>query len=503
MLENVALNQTRFNTPGVAPDNRGILLGKQGALLFSSVDRLVGFFRVFCDESSMDDLLPKLKIMQVRTPLESREFLVFFHASTSYLLDRASRISGLFGGLAFTGSGKHYVKYRDNSSPLGYDIGSLHTDPADFVLYADTFTQGYNRMKDVGFDQLVFRLSLRKLPGADDQADRDVLWLAARKGLARSLLIYLWRNRVRAEAAQVDLSEKATFGQGAQLMLVRVHDLPLRMLALFQEVPGIEVHRPVGENCIVQLGWSHPFRLESCASVFEKDKFYVFSGIRDAVDILATPPPLVPGNDLVGGGFDLGDRPAKDPRAMQPAKPDKLEVELKLVPTASARRRVTATLVAWAQAGWLKRIVYAMPPTLLASYRVAAINDGLFVICDQGVDGLPIGDFFQEAAPSIYVPMGYEFLPRVSEQVLTDHVGGIANRYVVFPLGGSAPLALDHGLFEPLGRRALARLTPVARGRDDRLPAPRSVTPATVVNEDAGTLPLWGFKSSSDRERSE
>ena len=31
MLEHVALNQTRFNTPGVAPDNRGILMGKQGA----------------------------------------------------------------------------------------------------------------------------------------------------------------------------------------------------------------------------------------------------------------------------------------------------------------------------------------------------------------------------------------------------------------------------------------------------------------------------------------
>src|SRR6266436_9047449 len=78
MLEHVALNQTRFNTPGVAPDNRGILMGKQGALLFASVDRLVGFFRVFCDESPMDDIYPKLKIHQVRTPLESREFVVLF-----------------------------------------------------------------------------------------------------------------------------------------------------------------------------------------------------------------------------------------------------------------------------------------------------------------------------------------------------------------------------------------------------------------------------------------
>jgi hypothetical protein len=499
MLEHVALNQTRFNTPGVAPDNRGILLGKQGALLFSSVDRLVGFFRVFCDESSMDDLLPKLKIHQVRTPLESREFLVFFHASTSYLLDRASRIAALFGGLAFTGSGKHYVRYRDNGSPLGYDIATLHTDPADFVLYADTFTQGYNRVKDVGFDQLVLRLSLRPLPG-DDEADRDLLWLTVRSGLARPVLVYLWRNRVRADAAMVQPQGQGAFGGGASLLLVRVHDLPERMLKLYCKVPGIEVHRPVADNVIVQLGFRHPFRLESCASVFDKEKFYVFSGERDAVEILATPPPLVPANDLIGGGFDLGDRAEKDPRAMEGKKLDKLEVELKLVPSPGARRRVTATLVPWSQAGWLKRLVYALPPTLLATYRVAAVAEGLFIIGEQGIDGLPIGDLFQEAAPSIYVPIGHEFLPRVSAEVLTDHVGGVANRFVVFPLGAPAPLSLEHGLFEPLGRRALARLETSARTRDERMPPPRTLTPATVVNEDAGALPLWGFRAGKERE---
>lgn len=497
MLEHVSLNQTRFNTPGVSPDNRGVLLGKQGGLLFSSVDRLVGFFRVFCDESSMDDIIAKLKIHQVRTPLESREFLVFFHASTSYLLDRAARIAGLFGGLSFTGSGKHYVKYRDNTSPLGYDIGALHTDPADFVLYSDTFTQGYTRVKDVGFESLVFRLSLRALPG-DDQTERELLWLTARQGLARSVLVYLWRNRVRAEAAKVEpQGTGGTFGQGGSLLLVKVHDLPERMLTLFQKVPGIEVHRPVGDNTVVEVGYRHPFRLESCTGVFEKDKFYVFSGTRDAVDVLSTPPPLVPGNDLVAGGFDLGER--AEPRLYAAHPPDKLEVELKLVPSSAARRRVTATLVPWSQAAWCKRLVYALPPTLLQSYRVAAIKEGLFIIGEQGIDGLPIGDMFQEAAPSIYVPLGHEFLPRVSAAVLTDHVGGIASRYVVFPLGGDKPLALEHALFEPLGRRALARLEAQPRARDERMPPPRTVTPATVVNEDLGVLPLWGFKSEPDR----
>src|SRR4051812_5638027 len=125
MLEHVALHQTRFNTPGVAPDTRGILLGKQGAVLFASVDKLVGFFRILSEEAPLDDLLPTLKLLQVRTPLGSREFLILFHAASSYLVDRAARIATLLGGLTFTGSGKHFVKYRDEASPLGYDVTEL------------------------------------------------------------------------------------------------------------------------------------------------------------------------------------------------------------------------------------------------------------------------------------------------------------------------------------------------------------------------------------------
>ncbi|HSN33824.1 MAG TPA: hypothetical protein VLU41_14145, partial [Ideonella sp.] len=496
MLEPVALNQTRFNVPGVAPDNRGVVLGKQGALLFASVDRLVGFFRVFCDESSMDELLPKLKIHQVRTPLLSREFLVTFAASTSYLVDRTARIASLMGGLAFTGAGKHFVKYRDAQSPLGYDATQLVTDAADFVLYSDTFTQGYQRVKDVEFAQLVFRLSPRRLPGtpADDLVDAELLWLGVRRGLSRAVLTYLWRNRVRAEATLVEPAQTSagagSFGQGASFLLVRVHELPPRMLALFVDTPGIEVFRPVGENVVVEVGYRHPLHLASCASIFDKERFYVFSGGRDAVDVLMSPPPLVPARDLIGGGFDLGER--NEPAEATAREPDKLEVQLKLVPAASAQRRVTATLVPWTQAERLRKLVYALPPTMLASYRVAAIAEGLFVVGEQGIDGLPIGDMFAEAAPSIFVPLGMEFQPRVGRDVLTDHVGGVNGRYVVFPRGGR-PLALEHTSFEPLGRRALARIEVDVRQRDARMPPPPATTPATVVNEDLAALPLWGF----------
>ena len=75
MLERVALHQTRFRTPGVSPDPRGVVLGQTGAVLFPSLDRFVAFLRAYGEEGSLDELLPTLSIRRVITPLKTREVL--------------------------------------------------------------------------------------------------------------------------------------------------------------------------------------------------------------------------------------------------------------------------------------------------------------------------------------------------------------------------------------------------------------------------------------------
>jgi len=513
MLEHVALHQTRFNTPGVAPDTRGVLLGKQGAVLFASVDKLVGFFRILSEETPLDDLLPTVKIAQVKTPLQSREFLVLFHAASSYLCDRAARIARLLGGLTFTGSGKHFVKYRDEASPLGYDVDQLASDAsgagADFIVYADAFTQPYTKVKDVSFSQLVFRLSPRPVPGEGPRSrargratiDRELLWLVVQPGLGPSVLTYLWRNRVEAEAALVRREGESSFGAQSSYLMVRVHRLPVRMLDLFGDLPGVEVHRPVGENFVVEVGYRHPLRLESCQSVFDKERFYVFSGRRDTVDVIAAPGgaglPLTSGEHLVAANFDLEER--RPPVAAGSSAPEQVAVTLRLVPSPQPPRRVTATLVAWTHLEWLKRLVFAVPPTVLTGYRVATVDDGLLVVGAQGVDGLPLGEMFQEAAPSIYIPVGFEFLPRVSEAVLTDHVGGVQGRVIVFRRGAE-PFAVEESAFEPLGRRMLGRLEIESRPRSTRAGEPRPPVEAMVANDPVGPLPLWGFRGGDPPE---
>ena len=411
----------------------------------------------------MDELLPKLKIHQVRTPLDVARVPRALRAPrrrTSSTAPRASPRSS--AGCRFTGSGKHFVKYRDATSPLGYDATALYGEPADFVLYADTFMQGYQRVKDVEFAQLVFRLSPRRLPGtpADDLAGSRAP-VDRRAHRARALAADLSVAQPRARRGGVRRAGRHR-GRRRQLRPGHarscwraMHELPARMLALFAEVPGIEVFRPVGDNVVVQVGYRHPLHLR-----------VVRGGVRQGALLRLLRHPRRRRRACASRrrwcrrpiSSAAASISASAPSRVEhtPREPDKLEVQLKLVASATARRRVTATMVPWAHADRLRKLVYALPPTMLATYRVAAITEGLFVIGEQGIDGIPIGDMFQEAAPSIYVPLGMEFYPRVGAEVLTDHIGGVNGRYVVFPRGGR-PLALEHAAFEPLGRRALAR----------------------------------------------
>lgn len=539
MLEHVALNQTGFRTPGVAPDARGVLLGKLGAALLPSVDRAVSFFRLLSEESSLDDILPGTRLLQVRSSIGARELLVLLPAPNSYLLDRCARVAALCGGQLLTGSGKHLVQYRDRRSPLGYDIQATSAEPADYILYTDTSAHGYTRIKDIPFAGLVQQLALRPVPGGphrdvDELSEREVLWILCRRGLGPRVLRYLLLSsaatrpgrpaRLKVSGALLPLLAPAATApppteadlDGAAWLL-RVHELPPRPLQLLLDLPGVEVLRNATDNVLCALGYRHPLRLSSCTSAFDKERFYLFSGARGRCLELGGLPPLVPGDSLLQVRFDLDDAaraPAPPPQPL-PAQ----QVPLRLLPSDGGRRRVSGALVSWSRLPWFRQLVYLLPPTLLKGYRAAAIKEGLFVVCSQGIECLPMGDLFHECAPSIFVPVGMDFLPRISPEVLTDHVGGVAGRCVVFRPVAVPGAALDSpgdppgsrlqilGLplagFEELGRRALAPLQIDERaielgelgqaGKGRPLTEPRE---PLLVNDPVGGFALWGFRGA-------
>jgi len=501
-LEHVAQGQTRFFTPGVAPDPRGILLGRYAVMTFATLEGAVSWFRLYSSEASLDELLANLTIMKCKTALGGREIVVQIPAVTSYATDRAARLCRLVGGAIYTGTAKHFVKYRDDRSPYGYDAVDIGAMPAstDFMVHGDEFAQGYLREGDLPFQRLLFRLSIRKLPGGDklDPDDRGDLILAVARGLSEGIIRYLWRNRVEAHAGLFTPGTTSAFEDQSRergYMLIRVRALPERILALFLGTPGIDVFRPAGATAAVAVGYEHPIDLASCASVFPPDTFHVFWA-NDRVDVLPGPLALSDIADLTRVDLEM-DRP-RDPTQHGGTPPEPIGVQLKLAASMGPPRRVVATLIPLEHGPRLKRILFALPPVSLRGHRVAATDRGILVIGSENLDVIPLGQLLCELTPGLLVPLGMDVVPRVTPEVLARALGHATGLVTVFTTEGR-PFQVTEGSFATLERRSLAKMeVDRAETIDYAADAPVDVE---IVNDSVGRFALWGYPDAPDRKQ--
>jgi hypothetical protein len=151
----------------------------------------------------------------------------------------------------------------------------------------------------------------------------------------------------------------------------------------------------------------------------------------------------------------------------------------------------------WSEASWLKKLVYALPPTLLRGHRVAATTGFLIVLCDAGLDVVPLGTPMQELAPGLYVPVGFEIAPRAAPEVLAKTAGAGVERLVFFTRKSAAPVSVDAAAFAPLERRTLARITVEPAKLDPRVGAAPDPVEPELVAKPVGAFALWGFHTGN------
>ena len=487
MLERAALHQTRFRTPGVAPDARGVVLGQKGVVLFPSVDRLVGFLRAYGEEGSLDELLPSLEIRRVQTPLRTQEILLSIQAESSYRMDRVAGVAKLAGGLVFTGTSRHYVRYRDASSPLGYDVHQLLDETADVVLYDQTFQQVYEDDRTIDFRGLVLKLTPYRIPPSDIVAPERVL-ITAEVGVGAPLLGYLFRWHVTARAAIAEWPAESAFDDvPRRLYLFDAEAIPRRIVQLLQSLPGVHLFDPIGENFAVELGFRHPIALDSCASLFSDPVLSLFRG-DGRVELIDPVPPFAPIATLVQNDLKLD---APEVSEGRPGEQTPIALSLRLTTSQEPWRSVVATVVPESQREWLAKLLYVLPPRTMGALRIANGVDRIYLIDPQGIEGVPLGTFYCEVAPRIYVPAGLTLAPAVSPEVLVELVKNRGDGHVFFEPDRAAPLVIPGTAFGSLSRRALSDVHAEAAAA---IPLPDDAPRLPLLRyEDVPRFPLMGL----------
>lgn len=488
MLERAALHQTRFRTPGVTPDARGVVLGQKGIALFPSLDRLVAFLRAYGDEGSLDELIPSMEIRRLITPLRTREIMLSVQAESSYRMDRIAGIAKLAGGLVFTGTSRHFVKYRDAGSPLGYDVQELLDASADLVLYHDTFRQQYDYEREIAFRDLVLKLTPYKIPPSEREVP-SALFATAEPGIGGALVSYLFRWRVQARAALAEWPSRSAFEDSTRRLFVfDMVDVPPRIVALMTALPGVRVYEPIASTAAVELGHRHPIALESCTSLFGADTLHLFRG-EGGVELVTPLPPFAPVRSLVRASVSVEDAEVPASGAGVEAELS-LSLPLKLAPSNDPFRAVVASIVPIEQRTWLARLLYALPPNTLASMRLAIGDSRIFLLDPKGIEGAPLGTFYSEAAPRIYVPAGMALVPAVAPAVLTELVRDRGDGHVFFEPGNAAPIVVPESAFGTVPRRAIRDVSgdPISADRPD---GDEPELPLLQYDE-ARRFPLWG-----------
>lgn len=495
MLEQVTLGQSRFKTPGIAPDSRGIALGRFGLIQLANVEALVSWLRVYSAEASLDELLAEMQILRVRTPLQSREILVRIPAVSSYVMDAVSRCARLVGSTLFTGTAKHFVQYRDERAPYGYDAAEIVAlaGGAQVMIHARDYTQSYFHEGELSFEKLLFRLSLRKQGGLSNLKPEDTIVLAIEKGLGNGVIRYLWRNQIAGEATLVRPLEQSAFDEVSgtrEMLLLRATGMPERIIELFDSTPGIDLYHQITPNIAIEFGYSHAIDLRSCASLLGESRYYLFGGKEDRVDSVDGPLRFSSIEHLTELKADIKGVDARHESTSHTLAD--VAVPVRLVASLRNPTQIAGTLVPWSQASWVKRLVYLLPPGALSGQRVAATDRGILLLADNDVDTLPLGQFLVELAPGFLVPAGMELQPRVSSQVLASTLGHAAGVITVFP-ASERPFQTAISELRPLDRVALSAmevesLSAIDQGHEPS-PEPR------VANQDIGAFALWGFRA--------
>jgi hypothetical protein len=487
VLERIALHQTRLHVPGLSLDAKGVALGARGLVLLPSIDRLAGFLGAYTRSHSLEELLPSLAIHVVRSSVGAHEIAFEVAAESSERMDRLSETARLVGGFTFTGTSRHFVQYRDAAAPFGYDATELIASVAQLALYHERSSQAYDVVSDVGLRELLLRLMPR--PDHTSPAPGGPRVVVAEDGLGPALVHYLYRSEIASEVCIAEWPPESPLDEAPlRRWVFRIADVPARMRRLLQSTPGLTCFVPAAPGIAVESGFRHPVELRACP-LFDPDGLVLLRGQGADPWVVDRLPPMAE----LGAFASVEWRPAREaPAARVVAEIPRIRVPLRLAPSTRPWRRVTATWVPVDKLPLLRRLAYALPHLTVAKSEIAVTSQGAIVRCGEGVDGIPIGLFFVEAYPQLYLPAGHDVTPAVGADVLARSVGGTPTQ-LVFVLHDQRAVAVERAAFGPL-EAALLEAPPWEELVADTVAAAMEETPIDLAVTPIGVLPLRGVQ---------
>jgi hypothetical protein len=213
-------------------------------------------------------------------------------------------------------------------------------------------------------------------------------------------------------------------------------------------MPGLTTFLPAGPGVAVEMGYRHPVALRACP-VFDASGLVLIRGRGDEPWTLDKTPQMGDLRAFARVELRSGEGARDSADAVSASLPEPVRVPLRVVPSPAPWRNVTATWIPPAQLPLLRRIAYALPHQTILRTQLAITPKGAFLRSNAGIEAIPLGTFFVEVHPSLYIPAGYDVTPAVAPEVLYRALGASSSQVLFIDTGAHA-MAVEESAFVPL-----------------------------------------------------
>jgi hypothetical protein len=254
----------------------------------------------------------------------------------------------------------------------------------------------------------------------------------------------LVRSRVEGEVCVAEWPPDSSFDElPVRRWVMRVPDVPDRIRPLLHGTPGITCFAPAGPGVAVESGYRHPVELRACP-VFDPSGLVLLRGHGEPW-VIERMPAMGALSTFARVELRTGGADAAIARQALPA--EVVRVPLRVMPSSAPPRNVTATWVQPEQLPLLRRLAYALPHATVTQARIAATSRGAFLRSKAGIEAIPLGTFFVEVHPNVYIPAGYEITPAVAPDVLARALDARPSQALFIGIDARA-WAIDESAFD-------------------------------------------------------
>jgi hypothetical protein len=135
-------------------------------------------------------------------------------------------------------------------------------------------------------------------------------------------------------------------------------------------------------------------------------------------------------------------------------------------------------------------MAYALPHQTIAKTTIALTSRGAFLRSVGGIEAVPLGTFFVEIHPQLFIPAGYDVTPAVAPEVLHRALGA-PSQQVLFITTDAHALSVDDAAFVPL-ETALLEAQPWEPLVADAIQLALAEAPVDLKLTGLGAFPLSG-----------